>query len=88
MYHRFYPLNHRVSVNSFQLLNLLLHVAIVAGAGGALTGAIMVYYIKVGKNMAIILWVVSFVSLIPLHGFFFFCPNSNIAGVNTDYFNK
>lgn len=63
-------------------------IAIVAGATGALTGALIVYCVKVGKRMAVILWVASFISLFPLLGFFLVCPNVNIAGINTDYSNR
>lgn len=63
-------------------------VAVIAGASGALTGALLVYCVKIGKKMAVILWVPSFLAIFPLLGFFFVCPNVDIAGINTDYSNR
>ena len=63
-------------------------VAVTVGASGALTGALVAYCVKIGKKMTVILWVTSFLAIFPLLGFFFVCPNTEIAGINTDYSNR
>lgn len=61
---------------------------IIAGALGTLAGAFLTYFVKAGKKIAIMNWVITLIAVFPLVGFFFYCPNLNVVGVNVNYNNK
>ena len=61
---------------------------IICGGLGTLTGAFISHCVKIGKNIAIINWVTTFIAIFPLIGFFLYCPNLDIVGINVEHNNR
>lgn len=66
--------------------SLFLYSAIVSAVTGIVTGAVIMQFLKgKGRKAAFVHAVAVSIAVLPVFGFFAYCPTPNIAGISTEY---
>ena len=61
-------------------------IAIPAGGAGVIVGALIIYFTKSkGRRVALITWIISALTILPVLVFLVRCPTLNLSGVTVPY---